>query len=249
MSTWMILRRGAVGRRPRRDFSVLQRPPEFSAKRCGVHMTRGRESHKVRDVERPSDAKQSGYELWDLRAARFASAGHILLKGARHEHPRISGQGAAREVRRSGPGRLCRDERRRSGRGRARSSPGRCGSSRRRSTPAAAARASSRSSGRDAKGGVRLAHSIDEVREHAAEMLGKTLVTVQTGPAGKQVQRLYITDGVDIAKEYLPRAAGRPRERPHRRRRLDRRRHGDREGRPRHAREDRAPSPSIRRPA
>jgi succinyl-CoA synthetase beta subunit len=56
--------------------------------------------------------------------------------------------------------------------------------------------------GPDAKGGVRLAHSIDEVREHSAEMLGKTLVTVQTGPAGKQVQRLYITDGVDIAKEF-----------------------------------------------
>jgi succinyl-CoA synthetase beta subunit len=56
--------------------------------------------------------------------------------------------------------------------------------------------------GESAKGGVRLAHSIDEVREHAEEMLGKTLVTVQTGPAGKQVQRLYITDGVDIAKEF-----------------------------------------------
>jgi len=56
--------------------------------------------------------------------------------------------------------------------------------------------------GPDAKGGVRLAHSIDEVREHAAEMLGKTLVTIQTGPHGKQVQRLYITDGVDIDKEY-----------------------------------------------
>jgi succinyl-CoA synthetase beta subunit len=53
-----------------------------------------------------------------------------------------------------------------------------------------------------AKGGVRLAHSIDEVRENAAEMLGNTLVTVQTGLAGKQVQRLYITDGVDIAKEF-----------------------------------------------
>ena len=68
--------------------------------------------------------------------------------------------------------------------------------------------------GESAKGGVRLAHSIDEVREHAAEMLGKTLVTVQTGPAGKQVQRLYITDGVDIAKEYylallVDRATGR----------------------------------------
>src|SRR6476469_7510725 len=56
--------------------------------------------------------------------------------------------------------------------------------------------------GPDAKGGVRLARSIDEVRSAAAEMLGRTLVTVQTGPAGKQVQRLYITDGVDIAKEF-----------------------------------------------
>jgi succinyl-CoA synthetase beta subunit len=56
--------------------------------------------------------------------------------------------------------------------------------------------------GPDAKGGVRLAHSVDEVREHAEEMFGKTLVTVQTGPAGKEVQRLYITDGVDIAKEF-----------------------------------------------
>jgi succinyl-CoA synthetase beta subunit len=56
--------------------------------------------------------------------------------------------------------------------------------------------------GESAKGGVRLAHSIDEVREHAEEMLGKTLVTVQTGAHGKQVQRLYITDGVDIQKEF-----------------------------------------------
>src|SRR5262249_2765168 len=39
-------------------------------------------------------------------------------------------------------------------------------------------------------------------RDDSAEMFGKTLVTVQTGPAGKQVQRLYITDGVDIAKEF-----------------------------------------------
>jgi succinyl-CoA synthetase beta subunit len=56
--------------------------------------------------------------------------------------------------------------------------------------------------GPDAKGGVRLAKSIEEVRAHAEEMLGKTLVTIQTGEHGKQVQRLYITDGVDIAKEY-----------------------------------------------
>ncbi len=56
--------------------------------------------------------------------------------------------------------------------------------------------------GPGAKGGVRLAKSIDEVRAHAEEMLGKTLVTIQTGAEGKQVQRLYITDGVDIEKEF-----------------------------------------------
>ncbi|MCY7339113.1 MAG: ADP-forming succinate--CoA ligase subunit beta [Sphingomonas bacterium] len=56
--------------------------------------------------------------------------------------------------------------------------------------------------GPDAKGGVRLARSIDEVRAAAEDMLGNTLVTAQTGPEGKQVQRLYITDGVDIAQEY-----------------------------------------------
>ncbi|MDQ3144313.1 MAG: ADP-forming succinate--CoA ligase subunit beta [Pseudomonadota bacterium] len=56
--------------------------------------------------------------------------------------------------------------------------------------------------GADAKGGVRLARSLEEVRAAADEMLGNTLVTIQTGAEGKQVQRLYITDGVDIAKEY-----------------------------------------------
>src|SRR4051795_8797480 len=56
--------------------------------------------------------------------------------------------------------------------------------------------------GPDAKGGVRLAKSLDEVRANAADMLGNTLVTVQTGAEGKQVNRLYVTDGVDIAREY-----------------------------------------------
>ena len=55
--------------------------------------------------------------------------------------------------------------------------------------------------GPDAKGGVRLAKSVDEVVAHAKEMLGNTLVTAQTGPAGKQVNRLYIEDGADIARE------------------------------------------------
>src|SRR5271169_4991904 len=52
------------------------------------------------------------------------------------------------------------------------------------------------------KGGVRLARSIDEVRNFAKEMLGATLVTVQTGPHGKQVNRLYIEDGANIDKEF-----------------------------------------------
>jgi succinyl-CoA synthetase beta subunit len=66
----------------------------------------------------------------------------------------------------------------------------------------------------EAKGGVRLARTEDEVRHAATEMLGNTLVTIQTGEAGKQVNRLYVTDGVDIAKEFylallVNRASGR----------------------------------------
>ena len=56
--------------------------------------------------------------------------------------------------------------------------------------------------GPDAKGGVRLAFNLDEVEAHAKDMLGNTLVTIQTGEAGKQVNRLYITDGADIKQEF-----------------------------------------------
>ena len=52
------------------------------------------------------------------------------------------------------------------------------------------------------KGGVRLAKSVAEVTENAKQMLGATLVTIQTGAAGKQVNRLYIEDGSDIEKEF-----------------------------------------------
>ncbi len=52
------------------------------------------------------------------------------------------------------------------------------------------------------KGGVRLARSIEEVKTYAQQMLGRTLVTLQTGPAGKQVNRLYIEEGSDIASEF-----------------------------------------------
>lgn len=54
----------------------------------------------------------------------------------------------------------------------------------------------------EGKGGVRLCKTVEEVREAAEAMMGKVLVTKQTGPEGKEVQRLYVTDGVDIDKEY-----------------------------------------------
>src|SRR5438477_459824 len=52
------------------------------------------------------------------------------------------------------------------------------------------------------KGGVRIAKSVAEVNQFVKEMLGATLVTVQTGPQGKQVNRIYIEDGSDIEKEF-----------------------------------------------
>ena len=52
------------------------------------------------------------------------------------------------------------------------------------------------------KGGVRLAKSVEEVKSFVAQMLGKTLVTVQTGAHGKQVNRIYLEEGSNIAKEF-----------------------------------------------
>lgn len=54
----------------------------------------------------------------------------------------------------------------------------------------------------NAKGGVRIVKSPEEVKENASQMLGNTLVTIQTGNEGKQVNRLYIEDGSNIQKEY-----------------------------------------------
>jgi len=56
--------------------------------------------------------------------------------------------------------------------------------------------------GPDAKGGVRVLKTVADVKDSAAEMLGRVLVTHQTGPAGKQVNRLYIEEGAAIAKEF-----------------------------------------------
>ncbi|MBN8207461.1 ADP-forming succinate--CoA ligase subunit beta [Bacillus sp. NTK071] len=56
--------------------------------------------------------------------------------------------------------------------------------------------------GRGKAGGVKIAKNLDEVRTYAEEILGKTLVTHQTGPEGKEVKRLLIEEGCDIEKEY-----------------------------------------------
>ncbi|MBB5323689.1 succinyl-CoA synthetase beta subunit [Anoxybacillus tepidamans] len=56
--------------------------------------------------------------------------------------------------------------------------------------------------GRGKAGGVKVAKSLEEVRTYASELLGKVLVTHQTGPEGKEVKRLLIEEGCDIKKEY-----------------------------------------------
>ncbi len=56
--------------------------------------------------------------------------------------------------------------------------------------------------GRGKGGGVKVAKSIDEVRDLAEKILGMTLVTIQTGPEGRVVNRLFIEEGADIKKEY-----------------------------------------------
>jgi succinyl-CoA synthetase beta subunit len=58
--------------------------------------------------------------------------------------------------------------------------------------------------GRGKGGGIKLARSVEEVRQLANQMLGMTLVTPQTGPEGRQVRRVYVEDGCEIARElYL----------------------------------------------
>ncbi|WP_150267627.1 ADP-forming succinate--CoA ligase subunit beta [Paenibacillus tepidiphilus] len=82
------------------------------------------------------------------------------------------------------------------------------------STPVVVVKAQIHAGGRGKAGGVKIAKSLDEVREYAAELLGKTLVTHQTGPEGKEIKRLLIEEGCQIVKEYyiglvVDRASGR----------------------------------------
>ncbi|EZP78024.1 succinyl-CoA synthetase subunit beta [Parageobacillus genomosp. 1] len=69
-------------------------------------------------------------------------------------------------------------------------------------TPVCVVKAQIHAGGRGKAGGVKVAKSLDEVRTYANELLGKVLVTHQTGPEGKEVKRLLIEEGCDIKKEY-----------------------------------------------
>ena len=60
------------------------------------------------------------------------------------------------------------------------------------------------SGGRGEAGGVRVCKSEQEVRDYAADLLGRTLVTKQTGAGGKTVHRLWVEEATDIAQENLP---------------------------------------------
>ncbi|MEO2204080.1 ADP-forming succinate--CoA ligase subunit beta [Paenibacillus pabuli] len=81
-------------------------------------------------------------------------------------------------------------------------------------SPVTVVKAQIHAGGRGKAGGVKVAKSADEVRTYASEILGKVLVTHQTGPEGKEVKRLLIEEGCDIRKEYyvgvvVDRATGR----------------------------------------
>ena len=69
-------------------------------------------------------------------------------------------------------------------------------------TPVVVVKAQIHAGGRGKAGGVKIAKTVAEVEQYATEILGKTLVTKQTGPAGKKVKRLLIEAGSNIKKEY-----------------------------------------------
>ncbi|GAK06268.1 succinyl-CoA ligase [Geomicrobium sp. JCM 19037] len=70
------------------------------------------------------------------------------------------------------------------------------------STEVSVVKAQIHAGGRGKAGGVKVAKNLDEVRTYADEILGKTLITHQTGPEGKEVKRLLIEEGCDIDQEY-----------------------------------------------
>ena len=92
--------------------------------------------------------------------------------------------------------------------------------------------------GRGKGGGVKVARSLDQVKQRASEILGMQLVTHQTGPDGQKVRRLLIEEGADIKKELYVGMVDRPRHAARDADGLERRRHGHRRSRCPPPRED-----------
>ena len=113
--------------------------------------------------------------------------------------------------------------------------------------PVVVVKAQIHAGGRGKAGGVKVVKSKEEVRKEAERLLGSHLVTHQTGPHGKQVNRLYIEEGSAIDREFYL-GPGRPRELAHRLRGVDRGRHGHRGGRAHPSRARSSRFPSIPRP-
>ena len=95
-------------------------------------------------------------------------------------------------------------------------------------TPVVVVKAQIHAGGRGKAGGVKVVKSVEDVRKEATRLLGSTLVTHQTGPQGKQVNRLYIEEGSTIDREFYLSALVDRDNLARRLRGLDRRRHGHR---------------------
>ena len=97
-------------------------------------------------------------------------------------------------------------------------------------TPVLVVKAQIHAGGRGKAGGVKVVKSIDDVKREAERLLGSVLVTHQTGPHGKQVNRLYIEEGSAIDREFYLSALVDRETLARRLRGVDRRRHGHRGG-------------------
>ena len=174
-------------------------------------------------MSRVSDARQAG------AARRLSCASFAAPQMKIHEYQASS----------SSRGTACRSRRaiRRSPSTRPRRPPS--SSSTETGSPVVVVKAQIHAGGRGKGGGVKVAKGgAAEARELAQKILGMQLVTHQTGPEGQKVRRLYIEQGLDIARELYLGAVDRPRPPARRVHGVDRGRHGDREGRGRDARED-----------
>ena len=135
--------------------------------------------------------------------ATDAIASHASCTPGHRENPRVSSQGHPRAARRAGAARRSRVQRRRRPATSPSGSAATSSSSRRRFTPAAAARAAASSS----------PSRRTRPSRSPSEMIGMTLVTHQTGPEGRMVERVLVEEGLQIDARAVPRPRPRPRRR------------------------------------